>query len=101
MADFPKVTYILALDEEVIKKSLASIYEFEERNDSEDARKYIEKFIQIPIYLPKPDSADLYQLAREQLLAVMQKNNVNIGEEEIIYSLIKLNFFTKEYIKIY
>ncbi|MEI5948883.1 P-loop NTPase fold protein [Bacillus albus] len=93
VADFPKVTYILALDEEVIKKSLASIYEFEERNESEDARKYIEKFIQIPIYLPKPDSADLYQLAREQLLAVMQKNNVNIGEEEeIIDSLIKLNF---------
>ncbi|OKO50968.1 hypothetical protein ABH17_026870 (plasmid) [Bacillus toyonensis] len=93
VADFPKVTYILALDEEVIKKSLASIYEFEERNDSEDARKYIEKFIQIPIYLPKPDSSDLYQLSREQLLAVMQKNNVNLGEEEeIINSLIKLNF---------
>ncbi|MCY8954408.1 KAP family NTPase [Bacillus cereus] len=93
VADFPKVTYILALDEEVIKKSLASIYEFEERNDSEDAMKYIEKFIQIPIYLPKPDSADLYQLSMEQLLAVMEENNVYVGEEEeIINSLINLNF---------
>ncbi|PHC09993.1 hypothetical protein COE99_09505 [Bacillus toyonensis] len=93
VADFPKVTYILALDEEVIKKSLASIYYFEEGNDSEDARKYIEKFIQIPIYLPKPDSEDLYQLSMEQLLAVMQENKVMVGdEEEIINSLIKLNF---------
>ncbi|WP_257150499.1 KAP family P-loop NTPase fold protein [Bacillus cereus] len=52
VADFPKVTYILALDEEVVQKSLSSVYQFEEKGNLEDAKKYIEKFIQIPIYLP-------------------------------------------------
>ncbi|MCE0554937.1 KAP family NTPase [Bacillus thuringiensis] len=31
VADFPKVTYILALDEEVVQKSLSSVYQFEEK----------------------------------------------------------------------
>ncbi|MFQ6798422.1 P-loop NTPase fold protein, partial [Bacillus thuringiensis] len=90
VADFPKVTYILALDEEVVQKSLSSVYQFEEKGNLEDAKKYIEKFIQIPIYLPKPDFIDLYNLCKKQLNNIIEENNI-LNEEytEIIDSLIE------------
>ncbi|WP_144466157.1 P-loop NTPase fold protein [Bacillus sp. FDAARGOS_235] len=90
VADFPKVTYILALDEEVVQKSLSSVYQFEEKGNLEDAKKYIEKFIQIPIYLPKPDFIDLYNLCEKQLNNIIEENNIlDKNYTEIIDSLIE------------
>ncbi|PFM42215.1 hypothetical protein COC59_26645 [Bacillus cereus] len=90
VADFPKVTYILALDEEVVQKSLSSVYQFEEKGNLEDAKKYIEKFIQIPIYLPKPDFIDLYNLCKKQLNNIIEENNIlDENYTEIIDSLIE------------
>ncbi|CAH2717098.1 hypothetical protein BACCIP111895_04287 [Neobacillus rhizosphaerae] len=93
IADFPRVTYIMALDEEIVKKSLASIYQVEADSNFEDAKKYIEKFIQIPIYLPKPINNDLETFFSEQIRDVFEKNNIEgISDIQIVKSLIDLKF---------
>ncbi|MGG3562749.1 P-loop NTPase fold protein [Neobacillus rhizosphaerae] len=93
IADFPRVTYIMALDEEIVKKSLASIYQVDADSNFEDAKKYIEKFIQIPIYLPKPDNNDLETFFSEQIRDVIEKNNIEGANDiQIVKSLIDLKY---------
>ncbi|MED2040584.1 P-loop NTPase fold protein [Bacillus wiedmannii] len=102
VADFPKVTYILALDEEVVQKSLSSVYQFEEKGNLDDAKKYIEKFIQIPIYLPKPDVIDLYSLCKKQLNNIIEENNIlDKNYNEIINSLIELKLSLRDVSRYY
>ncbi|MED3613974.1 P-loop NTPase fold protein [Bacillus wiedmannii] len=92
VADFPNITYILALDEEIVKRSLSSVYEFEKGGNVEDSKKYIDKFIQVPIYLPKPDNQDLYHLTLGELSTVIRENEITGNyKEEIIKDLIELN----------
>ncbi|MCG7217890.1 KAP family P-loop NTPase fold protein [Paenibacillus mucilaginosus] len=93
IADFPNVTYIIALDEEVIKRSLSSIYHENNENGSNDAKKYLEKFIQVPIYLPKPDPAHLQELCWEHLSEVMSNNGlIRYYDNQIITYLTRLDF---------
>lgn len=61
VADFPNIIYIIALDEEIVTSALSTIYSKGD-NSQEEARKYIEKFIQVPIYLPKIDRYYLQKL---------------------------------------
>ncbi|MBU9723160.1 MULTISPECIES: KAP family P-loop NTPase fold protein [Bacillaceae] len=92
IADFPKVTYIIALDEAVVKKSLSSVY-FDKGNDYEAAKKYIQKFIQVPIYLPKIDPKTLHELCWKYLKNILEHNRVSENfDERLISVLINLKF---------
>ncbi|MCL7749191.1 KAP family P-loop NTPase fold protein [Halalkalibacter alkaliphilus] len=98
IADFPNVTYILALDEEIVIKSLASIYQGEEGTSSKDAKNYIEKFIQVPIYLPKPDNRELSAFYSDQLKSVLKKNNIeHYYDIQIIESLVNAQFSIRRF----
>lgn len=55
VADFPNVTYLLALDEEVVVEALAkdfSRHEKDAEKSEQKGRDYLDKFIQIPLFLP-------------------------------------------------
>ncbi|GAB1529184.1 MULTISPECIES: P-loop NTPase fold protein [Brevibacillus] len=60
VADFPRVTYLLALDEKIVSSALGEFYSKE--NSGITGRNYLEKFIQVPLYLPKPDQMKLAEL---------------------------------------
>jgi predicted KAP-like P-loop ATPase len=93
IADFSNVTYIIALDEDMIIKSLTSIYEENDSNDKVDAKKYIEKFIQVPIYLPKIDPEHLNAFCWKALSSVMESNGLlKYYDEQLISFLMRRNF---------
>lgn len=49
VADFPNTIYMIAMDPEVVSKSLCGFY----GNNVEDGRAFIDKIIQVPINLPQ------------------------------------------------
>jgi len=48
-ADFNKLIYVLAFDEEMVAKPLSQIY----GNDQTDGLQFIEKIIQLPLRIPR------------------------------------------------
>ncbi|WP_335560630.1 KAP family P-loop NTPase fold protein [Neobacillus vireti] len=78
VCDFPKITYILALDEEVVSFSLGQMYGKSDSPDStrESGREYLEKFIQVPLYLPSPDDNILEDYFYKQVEKILVENNI-------------------------
>lgn len=64
VADFPKTTYLLAFDKDIVVKALGSVQGISDENYGED---YLEKIVQVPFHLPVPDKATLRRLFFEQL----------------------------------
>ena len=62
VADFPNTTYIVAFDREPI--------EFEVSKRDGIARSYLDKIIQVPIFLPEPETVDLKRMLTEALIGV-------------------------------
>lgn len=81
VADFPNIIYIIALDEEVVASALSTIYSKGD-NRQEEARKYIEKFIQVPIYLPKIDEHYISQFYEKKLNEIFKEIS---GTPEKVY----------------
>ncbi|MGV7116445.1 KAP family P-loop NTPase fold protein [Paenibacillus kyungheensis] len=81
VADFPNIIYVIALDEEVVISALSTIYS-KSNNSQDEARKYIEKFIQVPIYLPKVDEHYISKFYEKKLNEVFKEIS---GTPENIY----------------
>ena len=64
VADFPQITYLLALDKNVAIAAL-------EETQGIPGEEYLEKIVQIPVELPAPDSSALQRLTFEQLNDVL------------------------------
>ncbi|MCU6796811.1 KAP family NTPase [Paenibacillus sp. WQ 127069] len=79
IADFPNVTYVIALDEQVISSSLAQLYSKDYAK--EVGRAYLEKFIQVPIYLPRVDKSLLNELCWDKLGEILQFYSTSIDRE--------------------
>ena len=60
VGDFPNVYYVLAFDHEVVTKALTS-------ECGTDGARYLEKIIQVPFDLPRPDLATLHGLFTRRL----------------------------------
>ncbi|WP_409019654.1 P-loop NTPase fold protein [Brevundimonas vesicularis] len=60
VADFPNTTYIVAFDREPIE------LDGSQRDDI--ARSYLDKIIQVPIFLPEPETVDLRRMLAEALI---------------------------------
>jgi hypothetical protein len=94
VADFPSITYVLALDEEIAANSIQLMYASEDDGNCEQGKKYLEKFIQLPLYLPKPNPASLFSLFTIGLEEI--RKNLNIGEsllfEDVLRELAALDF---------
>lgn len=64
LADFPYVTYLLAFDREVAATAISA-------QTGLPGERYLEKIIQVPFELPRPDRAALRQALFKRLDAVM------------------------------
>jgi len=61
VADFPNITYILALDQDVVIGAL------EDKQTIRDGEQYLEKIVQLPINIPTHSSGALRSLLTERL----------------------------------
>jgi hypothetical protein len=98
VCDFPNVVYVLALDEEVVSLALGHLFDSEDDKLSATARgrKYLEKFIQVPIYLPKAEDKKLlaYLLnGVEKLLIEEEIESYFLQENRSIYPIIDVSGF--------
>lgn len=89
VCDFPNVVYVLALDEEIVSLALGQVYskQVTEEQAMLKGRQYLEKFIQIPIYLPKVDEVKFKQFFIDGLKEILQKHNIKTGFFENIDSI--------------
>ncbi|MGU3370890.1 KAP family P-loop NTPase fold protein [Bacillus mycoides] len=89
VCDFPNVVYVLALDEEIVSLALGQVYwkQATEEQAMLKGREYLEKFIQIPIYLPKVDEVKFKQFFIDGLEEILQKHNIKTGFFENIDSI--------------
>lgn len=77
IADFPNITYVIAMDEEVVARSLSQLYSKE--YDIKTGLKYIEKFIHVPLYLPQPDPSLLRDFFIRNIQSICVSNNMNMS----------------------
>lgn len=64
VADFPKTTYLLAFDKDVVVKALKSVQET-------PGEEYLEKIVQVPFHLPIPDKVSLRRFFCGQLKLIL------------------------------
>ncbi|WP_243860615.1 KAP family P-loop NTPase fold protein [Bacillus thuringiensis] len=77
ICDFPNITYIVALDEEIVAAALAELHGKDENIDAKKVgRDYLEKFIQIPLYIPETDVYSLNEMLWAGVREVLEENNL-------------------------
>ncbi|SIR65746.1 KAP family P-loop domain-containing protein [Paenibacillus macquariensis] len=95
IADFPNITYLLALDEEVVSDSLSEIYdEGSSEIRREQGRRYLDKFIQIPLYLPIPDQQKVSELCWQGIEPFLIEHGIINIEKELLPQHIRHLVFT-------
>ncbi len=95
IADFPNVTYLLAIDEDVVSDSLSESYhEQQQEHKKSHGRKYLDKFIQLPIYLPKPDPVYVSEIFWEGIEEFLADKGVNDVEKELLLQHVRHLEFT-------
>lgn len=78
--DFDYVTYVLALDEKIVSASIAERYPSTQAQAGKD---FLEKIIQVPLYLPPADSRALRTLAFEGVDEALKVAGIEISAEEV------------------
>jgi len=87
-ADFNKLIYVLAFDEEMVAKPLSQIY----GNDQTDGLQFIEKIIQLPLRIPRSNDKERFQYTFNLLADWMERKKLEINFEQE-----KLNEFLIDY----
>lgn len=72
VADFENTTYILAMDPDIVSKSLSTYYG---QGKCEDGRRFLEKIVQIPIQLPAIQERILSEVLHEKLTALFLQHH--------------------------
>lgn len=86
ICDFPNITYIVALDEEIVASALAELHGKDENADAKKiGREYLEKFIQIPLYIPETDVYGLNQMLWNGVREILNENH--LLEESVFLSI--------------
>jgi DNA polymerase III delta prime subunit len=77
ICDFPNITYIVALDEEIVAAALAELHGKDENVDAKKiGRDYLEKFIQIPLYIPETDVYIMNEMLWNGVQEILIENNL-------------------------
>ncbi len=78
-ADFPKIVYLLAFDDEVVSASLGDAYG---DGGAEAGRKFLEKIVQVPLRLPPADSSALRDIVFRSCERVLDGAGITISSTE-------------------
>ena len=68
VADFDNCIYLLAMDIDIVSKSIGEYYGM---GDPQDGRKFIDKIVQVPITLPYIPNCDKQQLVEDELSDIL------------------------------
>ncbi len=79
-ADFERVTYVLAFDNEMVADALGERFP---GGGKQAGQAFLEKIIQVPLHLPLADRLTLRQAAFEGVDAVLQANKVTLDQDTI------------------
>lgn len=90
IADFPNVTYIIAMDEEMVARSLAQMYSKD--YDLKTGLKYLDKFIHVPLYMPQPDPEMLAQYFISGMNTLLAKQNILLDEMVMRDIVLRFHF---------
>lgn len=82
IADFHHTTYILALDEEIVAQVLSTQYSGKQSSNSNIGHSFLEKIIQVPLYLPPVDQSDIQNILFEEIQKVLEKNQIFLPDNE-------------------
>ncbi|QXP69364.1 hypothetical protein H0I29_12090 [Polaribacter sp. R2A056_3_33] len=76
IASFRNITYIVALDNEMVSKAIYKNY----GDDISDGEKYLEKIVNIPIVLPKVEPQIILNELKKGLTKIFSNYRININE---------------------
>lgn len=79
LGDFPRFTYILAFDDDLVAKSLG--HQFGEGTVT-DGYEYLEKIIQIPIKLPAPYTSELRKFTLTHINKALDGIKIQLSEDD-------------------
>ena len=68
IADFDNCIYIVAMDIDIVSKSISSYYG---TGNPQDGRKFVDKIVQVPITLPYIPSCDMQRIVENELSGVL------------------------------
>lgn len=85
VADFSNVIYVLAMDVEMVSKSIASFYG---KGQTEDGKRFIDKIIQVPITLPAIQPTQLQRILRTQLVSLLKEFGYN--DDDVISDISEI-----------
>lgn len=83
IADFKNIIYLIAFDYEIVSKLLKDIGD----------KNYLEKIINVPLYLPKITQNELYNILLENLKDISRKYNLEKDDERLNKLLNKIIYF--------
>ena len=78
-ADFTKTTYILSFDEKMVASAIGK--RFGEGN-KKSGKNFLEKIIQVPLQIPRAQSADLQQYCFDLINNAIRENKTDLKESE-------------------
>ncbi len=76
IASFKNITYIVALDDEMVAKAIYKKY----GDDITDGKNYLGKIINIPISLPKIEPFDIKEELTKGLKLIFSQNKIDVNE---------------------
>lgn len=83
-ANFDNFIFITTLDSEHVAKAIKDRY----GDDSDDGKLFLEKIINIPIYLPKIEEEDLRFFFEKKLIQISKNLDINETKEKELQELI-------------
>lgn len=78
-ADFANTVYVLGFDEEIVSSSLAEKYA---TGKKKEGRRFLEKIVQVPLYIPKADSAALRELVFNGVTQALEGARIELTEKQ-------------------
>jgi hypothetical protein len=87
-ADFANTAYVLAFDEEIVASSLAEKYA---SGKKKEGRRFLEKIVQVPLYIPKADGNALRTLALEGVDKSLKGAQIDLTKDDVEAFVIHFN----------
>ncbi len=88
LGDFPRTTYILSFDDDLVAASLGPRYA---NGDKSSGYEFLEKIIQLPLHLPKANEQALRKYTLELIDNVLNYLNFHLSEKEIEDFILKFD----------